>query len=150
MKEDVYYVSPEGKITRVSTVCKKPNGILLTADGKTLYLADNGGGASTATTSSARADWPTKLSGSIWARARRHDARRTRQSLRGVRPGRRQSLPPHGKPIGVIEVPYASNCVFGGKEFKTLYVTSADKFLGIKTKVRGGAAAVREVAVTVE
>ena len=44
---------------------------------------------------------------------------------------------PQGKPIGVIEVPYASNCVFGGPDFKTLYVTAADKLLGVKTKVRG-------------
>lgn len=50
MKEDVYYVSPQGKVARVSTVSKKPNGILLTPDGKTLdehgnlYVACGGAG----------------------------------------------------------------------------------------------------------
>ena len=43
MKDNVYYVSPQSKAARVSTVSKRPNGILLTPDGKTLYLADNGG-----------------------------------------------------------------------------------------------------------
>ena len=44
-KEDAYYLSADGKVTRVSTVCQKPNGILLTPDGKMLYLADNRGKA---------------------------------------------------------------------------------------------------------
>ena len=44
MKEAVYYCSPQGAVTRVSTVCKKPNGVQLTPDEKTLYLADWGAG----------------------------------------------------------------------------------------------------------
>ncbi|RPI21518.1 MAG: SMP-30/gluconolactonase/LRE family protein, partial [Acidobacteria bacterium] len=44
-KEDAYYVSSDGKISRVSTVCQKPNGILLSPDNKILYLADNRGKA---------------------------------------------------------------------------------------------------------
>ncbi len=34
MKEDAYYCSPKGKITRVSTVCVKPNGVILSPDGE--------------------------------------------------------------------------------------------------------------------
>ena len=33
-------IAPDGKVTTVSTVCVKPNGIHLSADEKTLYLAD--------------------------------------------------------------------------------------------------------------
>jgi gluconolactonase len=44
---------------------------------------------------------------------------------------------PQGKEIGVIAVGYASNCCFGGPDFRTLFITSGDKFLGIKTKVTG-------------
>jgi sugar lactone lactonase YvrE len=44
---------------------------------------------------------------------------------------------PDGKLIGTISVPYASNLVFGGPDFSTLFITSRDKFLSIKTKVRG-------------
>ena len=40
MKQDVYYCSAEGRVTRVSTVCHKPNGVLLSADDRTLYVAD--------------------------------------------------------------------------------------------------------------
>ncbi len=37
--EGVYYVPKEGKLRRLCEAIKKPNGILLSADGKTLYVA---------------------------------------------------------------------------------------------------------------
>ena len=40
MKQDVYYCSADGRVTRVSTVCFKPNGVRLSADDRTLYVAD--------------------------------------------------------------------------------------------------------------
>jgi sugar lactone lactonase YvrE len=42
-----------------------------------------------------------------------------------------------GEVVGVISVPYASNVVFGGPDFSTLFITSRDKFLGIRTRTRG-------------
>jgi len=46
-----------------------------------------------------------------------------------------------GKRIGVLSkdhgISYASNCVFGGPDFSILYITAADKFLGIPTKTEG-------------
>jgi len=138
MKEDVYYVSPKGEVTRVSTVCKKPNGILLTSDDKTLYLADNAGRVIY------RYDvtGPGKLAGEkLWIdlgagpdgmTLDEHGNLYVACGRAGVK-----VYSPEGKPIGVIEVPYASNCCFGGKDFSTLYITSAARFLGIKTKVRG-------------
>src|SRR5437868_5258443 len=41
--EAVYYLSPEGKLTRADGDFKQPNGIIGTPDGKTLYVADIGG-----------------------------------------------------------------------------------------------------------
>ena len=41
MKQDVYYCSAEGLVTRVSNQsAHKPNGVLLSADDQTLYVAD--------------------------------------------------------------------------------------------------------------
>ena len=138
MKEDVYYVSPKGEVSRVSTVCKKPNGILLTPDDKTLYLADNAGRVIY------RYDvtGPGKLAGEkLWIDLGAGPDGMTldEQGNLYVACGRAgvKVYSPEGKPIGVIEVPYASNCCFGGKDFSTLYITSAGKFLGIKMKVRG-------------
>ena len=138
MKEDVYYVSPEGEVTRVSTVCKKPNGILLSANGKTLYLADNGnkliyrydvlGPGRLA----AETRWIDLGAGPDGMTLDEHGNLYVACGRAGIK-----VYSPDGKPLGVIAVPYASNCVFAGRDFKTLHITSADKFLSIKTKVRG-------------
>ena len=138
MKEDTYYVSPQGQVTRVSTVCKKPNGILLTADGKTLYLADNRGRVIYRYEVAA----PGKLANeTLWIdlgagpdglTLDEHGNLYVACGRAGVK-----VYSPQGKPIGVIEVPYASNCCFGGEDFTTLFITSADKFLAVPTKVRG-------------
>jgi len=142
MKEDVYYVSKDGEVTRVSTVCKKPNGILLTADCKTLYLADNGG------TNIYKYDvlGPGKLanetvfindcSGSDGMTLDAEGNLYIACGGRGV-----QIYDKNGKFIGALGtdygIAYSSNCVFGGPDFSILYVTANDKFLGIPMKVKG-------------
>lgn len=138
MKEDVYYVDSAGRVTRVSTVCEKPNGILLSADGGTLYLADSRG------QKIYRYDvlGPGRLSDEqLWLVL---DARPDGLTLdehgnlyiccgqAGVKvySADRESL-------GVIAVPYASNTCFGGADFTALFITSSDRFLRIQTNVRG-------------
>lgn len=139
MKEDVYYVDRDRRVRRVSTVCVKPNGILLTPDERTLYLADNGTGI----IYKYRVTSPGMLADeSKWI------------DLGGPRPDGMtldefgnlyiacggagiKVYSETGRPLGTIRVPYASNCVFGGPDFSTLYVTSRDKFLGIPTRVKG-------------
>jgi len=141
-KEDVYYCSPDGKVNRVSDVCRKPNGILLTPDDKTLYLAD----CSDKVIYKYEVVAPGRLAGE------------TRFIELGAHPDGMtideegnlyfacggtgiQVYSAEGKPIGAIDeaygVGYSSNCCFGGENFGTLYITSRDKFLGIKTKARG-------------
>jgi len=139
MKEDAYYCSPEGQITRVSTVCIKPNGVLLSPDDQTLYLADSRGEAIY------RYDvlGPGKLANETkWIDGlAAHPDGMTLDEHGNLyiccgRAGLKV-FSPRGEPLGLIELPYASNCCFGGQDFTTLFVTSADKFLGIRTKVRG-------------
>ncbi len=138
MKEDVYYCAADGKVTRVSTVCRKPNGIILTPDNKTLYLADNGGAAIYKYDVTA----PGKLANETkWIDLGAGPDGMTLDEQGNLYvacgPVGIKVYSPKGKPIGLIKVPYASNCCFGGKDFKTLYITSADKFLAIGMKVRG-------------
>src|SRR5262249_46595935 len=40
-KEAVYRIDPDGKVTRVLEDVQRPNGILVSADGRTLFVADN-------------------------------------------------------------------------------------------------------------
>jgi len=141
-KEDVYYCSPEGNVTRVSTVCEKPNGILLTPDGKTLYLADNKGAVMYRYDVTAPGELANEKR---WIELGAGPDGMTLDEGGNVyvacgRAGVKV-YSADGEPVGAIGetygVPHASNCCFGGKDFSTLYMTSRDKFLGIKTKVRG-------------
>ncbi|HXK58675.1 MAG TPA: SMP-30/gluconolactonase/LRE family protein [Acidobacteriota bacterium] len=137
-KEDTYYVFADGKVSRVSTVCQKPNGILLNPDNKILYLADNRGkviyrydviGPGQLTNETR---WAELTHGPDGMTLDEHGNLYIGCGGAGV-----MVYSPEGKLIGTISVPYASNVVFGGRDFSTLFITSRDKFLSIKTKVKG-------------
>lgn len=138
MKEAVYYVSPEGEVTRVSEVCVRPNGILLDPRNRYLYLADNAAGI----IYRYPVIGPGKL-GEVekWIDLGAHPDGMTLDEWGNlyVACGKTgiKVYSEKGRYLGTIAVPYASNCVFGGKEFRTLFVTSADKFLAVPTQVRG-------------
>ncbi|AMV40383.1 SMP-30/gluconolactonase/LRE family protein [Planctomyces sp. SH-PL62] len=40
--EGVFRIDPDGRVTRLETGAKKPNGLVVSPDGETLYVADNG------------------------------------------------------------------------------------------------------------
>jgi gluconolactonase len=142
MKEDVYYVSSTGNVTRVSTVCKRPNGILLTADCKTLYVADNGsskiyrydvaGPGKLENETVFITDAPGGDGMTLDAKDNLYISCGGNGILVYDKTGKRIGV--IGKEFGI---PYASNCVFGGPGFSVLYVTSIGKFFGIPMKVKG-------------
>jgi gluconolactonase len=138
-KEDAHYVAADGAVSCVSTVCKKPNGILLTPDNKTLYLADNGGKCIYRYDVTA----PGKLANEkMWIDLGAGPDGMTLDvqgnlyvACGGVGV---KVYAPDGTAIGVLAPgTYASNVVFGGPDFKTLFLTSRDKFLGLPMKVEG-------------
>jgi len=139
MKEDAYYVYADGRVKRVSTVAVKPNGVLLSPDQKTLYLADSRGQVIF------RYDvlGPGQLAGErLWIPGLGANPDGMTLDERGnlyIACGAAgvKVYGPDGKPVGTIAVDYASNCVFGGADFSTLFITSRDKFLGVATRVRG-------------
>lgn len=140
--ELAYYRSPEGKVTVVSDACTNPNGVLLSADEKTLYLADCRGKLIYRYDVAS----PGKLAGETrWLDLGANPDGMTADEegnlyfacgRAGIKVYSRD-----GKPLGDISVehgvPYASNVCFGGKDFRTLLITSRDQFLGVKTKVTG-------------
>jgi gluconolactonase len=138
MKQDVYYCSAAGRVTRVSTVCFKPNGVLLSADDRTLYVADARGQVIY------RYDvtGPGRLANErLWINALganpdgltldEHDNLYICCGKAGLKIYDRA-----GTPIGQIPV-HAANCCFGGPDFRTLLIASADKFLALRTQVVG-------------
>jgi gluconolactonase len=138
MIEAAYYATADGKVSRVSTVAIKPNGVLLTPDGKTLYLADSRGkliykydvlGPGRLANETRWIDLGAPPDGMTL------DERGNLYIACG--PAGVKVYSATGAAIGVISVPYASNLVFGGPDFSTLFITSRDKFLGIRTKAHG-------------
>ncbi|MCL2306591.1 MAG: SMP-30/gluconolactonase/LRE family protein [Planctomycetaceae bacterium] len=141
-KEDVYYVSNVGEVSCVSTVCKQPNGILLTPDDKFLYVADCAGKL----IYRYKVDGPGELSDErLWIDIGAHPDGMTLDTQGNLYlacgPAGVLIYDKEGKKIGTLSkehgIPYASNCVFGGPNFSILYMTSVDKFLGIPTKTTG-------------
>jgi gluconolactonase len=138
MKEDVYYVSPQGKVARVSTVCQQPNGVRLSADCKTLYLADCRGkkiykyDVTSPGVLANEIKWIDLPGNPDGMTLDEHGNLYVACGRVGV-----CVCSPLGKIIGIIKVPYVSNVTFGGKDFRTLFITSGKDFLAIETKVRG-------------
>lgn len=140
--EGVYYISAQGKVTRVVDDLPRPNGVLVTQDGKSLLVANinlrqivkydieapgklskgtviftgeeetDGGGPDGMTFDS---------QGNIYA---------TYKSV--------VILTPEGGLTGRIEIPEKpANCAFGGDDNRTLYVTARTSLYSVPMKVAG-------------
>jgi gluconolactonase len=143
-KNGVYYIDSMGNITRIIDDLTKPNGILLSPDGTKLYVGDantnyvyswdvTGGGnvsgksifAELETTGGPLAGsdgMAVDTQGNIYV-----------ASEKGV-----QIFSPTGTAITIIDVlEMPSNCDFGGKDFKTLYITARKNLYSIDLNYPG-------------
>jgi len=136
-KEAVYRIDADGKVARIIDDCKKPNGIAVSPDGKTLYVVDNGAGVTRA--------YPLAADGSVGAG----------KTLCPSRGGDGMAVDsagnlyittdkgilvadPAGKELGVIPVPEVpANCCFGGPKVSTLYITARTGLYKIDLAARG-------------
>ena len=132
----VYYLSPDRKrVTRVIDDLKKPNGILGTKNGKTLYVADPGDDKTYAYTIHAGGRLSDrKLHAPEGSDGMTLDEQGNLYLTRDAV----QVYSPQGKLIGSIEVPERpANVVFGGKDRRTLFITARTGFYSIPMQVRG-------------
>jgi gluconolactonase len=140
--QGVYYVAADGKITRVVDDLPRPNGILVTADGKTLYVANieqskimkyaiTGPGKIGAGEVLFTGD--DELDGrgpDGMALDERGNIYATYKSLVVVSP--------QGELIGRLGLPEKpANCKFGGADGKTLYVTAQTSLYSVPAMVAG-------------
>jgi len=154
-KEGVYRIDPDGTLTRVVDSLTRPNGILVTADGQTLYVADNAspGGVVTlvAFDLDARGDakngrvlhdfgggrgidgMALDAGGRIWATA----GTKEKAGIYVFAPDARRA---QATLVTVIPMPEdPTNCTFGGLRRDILYVTTTSSLHRIRTGVRGQA-----------
>jgi len=140
----VYYLDPERKARRIITHLKIPNGVLVSNDGKTLYVGDSfekriysyailadgsvdQGAAKIffdpvtdnqndpdGMCSDADANLYFAMRGGVWVASR------------------------EGKTLGFIPIPeFTSNVGFGGKDGKTLFMTCRNKVYSLEMKAKG-------------
>jgi gluconolactonase len=146
-KESVYRVDPDGTLARIITDVQKPNGIILSPDMKTLYLADsNPKGNQHLLAFTLRTD------GTVGPKRLLHDFGRDRGidgmcvdakgNIYGAagdgKKGGVYVFSPAGIRLAFIPVPETpTNCVFGGKDRKMLYVTAGKSLYLVRLKVPG-------------
>jgi gluconolactonase len=145
--ESVYRIDPDGTVTQIITDVKKPNGIILSPDMKTLYLAEsNPGGDQLLLAFALRED------GTVGPKRLLHDFGKER-GIDGMcvdakgnvygaagqgRAGGVYVFNPEGKQIAFVPTPETpTNCVFAGKDRNWLYVTAGKSLYRIHLKVEG-------------
>ncbi|MBV9182108.1 MAG: SMP-30/gluconolactonase/LRE family protein [Acidobacteria bacterium] len=133
----VYHVSPDGKVSLVAKMTR-PNGVALTQDGKTLYVAD--------TTDRKVMAYDLDAAGNA------SNERVFLSGINGSPDGLRVATngnvyiaagpilvyTPHGKLVQSISFPeQAANCEFGGPQLKTLYVTARTSVYRVPVQDQG-------------
>jgi gluconolactonase len=147
--ESVYRIDPDGAVTRLITGVTKPNGIALSPDGKTLYLAESNGDPKKPRQFLA---YPLNTDGTVGVKRVLYDFGGDRGidgmavaadgrivAAAGAGPTAGVYLfTPEGKRVGVVPTPEdPSNCCFGGPGSKVLYVTAGKSLYRIELTVAG-------------
>jgi gluconolactonase len=145
--ESVYRIDLDGKVTQIIADVQKPNGIILSPDMKTLYLADSNPKGNQHLLS-----FPLHEDGSVGAKKLLHDFGKdrgidgmcvdARGNIYGAagqgKTGGVYVFNPKGEQLAFIPTPETpTNCVFGGKDRKTLYVTAGKSLYRIKLAIEG-------------
>jgi gluconolactonase len=134
--EGVYYVAPDGKLSRVVSDLKQPNGIIGTPDGKALYIADIGDKKTYSYTINPDGTLANKTlfceMGSDGMTIDDHG--NVYLTGKGV-----FVFDKSGKQIAHIEVaePWTANVCFGGKSMQTLFITASKGLYSLKMQVKG-------------
>lgn len=133
----VYYVSPDRKtVTPVAKDLKQPNGIIGTADGKTIYVADIGDKK----TYVYNVQGDGSLSNKKLFCEMGSDGLTIDEKGNVYLTGKGVIVfDKEGKKLGVIEVPegWTANVCFGGKEKDILFITASKSVYTIRMSVKG-------------
>lgn len=134
-KMAVYYVSSEGKVSRLIDDLPRPNGVILSPDEKTLYVLPSG----SPNVMAYQVEGPGKIGpGKVLCKLEQKPESKmprggdgltvdTKGNLYLTQPDLQaiQVVSPEGKTLGLIKFPERpSNCTFGGRDMKTLFVTA--------------------------
>ena len=145
----VYRLSSDGALTVVSRELTRPNGIGLSPDEKTLYVANSDNERPIIMAFALREDG-TAGPGRVFFDGTDLTKRTGRRGafdgmavdehghLWATGPGGVVVVAPDGRHLGTLLTGRATaNCCFGGPQGRTMYITADDRLMRIETKVRG-------------
>ncbi len=134
--EHVYYLSPDrSKTIRVADDFTRPNGIIGTKNGKTLYIADHGGKKTFAYDVEADGTLSNKR---LFAEEGSDGLALDNKGNVYLTAAGVRVYSSSGEFLGAITLPKRpSNVAFGGKNAKTLFITSRDAVYTLPMKARG-------------
>jgi gluconolactonase len=163
--EGVYRIDPDGKVARVlGREVERANGVLVSADDRFLYVADNNnntaGGARQLWRFDVRSDGTVDPSSKKliydWGKGRGPDGvKQDRDGRLYVAAGLNKPNPPYepaedvkggiyvlspaGELLAILPVPRdeVTNCAFGGDDLRTLYITAGGTLYSIRTTTAG-------------
>jgi len=137
--EGVYYLPRNGELIRVIDDLVRPNGLVLSLDRKSLYVADNG--AKTIWKYDVKNDG-TLANGSKWVDMDGGGDGMTideRGNVYCAGGGAVHVWNPAGELLTKIQPPEGpANCIFGGPDGKTLFMTARTGFYSVRMNVAGG------------
>jgi len=146
-RESVYCVDPDGTVTRIIKSVSKPNGILLSPDMKTLYLAESNPRGKRLLLAFPLHDDGTVGDGRVlydFGEMRGIDgmcADAKGRIFGAAGSGKTAGVyvfSPEGKKLAFIPTPETpTNCVFGGADRRTLYITAGKSLYRIETNAEG-------------
>lgn len=145
----VYRLASDGRLTAIEAGLRYPNGIAFSPDGRTLYVSNSDPKKAVILA------WDVSAAGKVSRRRIFVDMTALatkglpglpdgmtvdeRGNLWASGPGGIHVLSPDGRELGLISTGAAiSNCAFGGKDVRTLFMTSTHQLAALRTSVRGG------------
>lgn len=143
--EGVFRIDPDGAVTRLATGAMRPNGIVVSPDGKTLYIAENSKKPvllacpldDKGNTTLGRVFYEYTDGRGTDGMTVTTDGRIVATAGRGEKSGV-WVFSPEGKMLGIIRTPEtAANCEFGGPQGKTLYICAGVSLYRIETTMTG-------------
>lgn len=143
----VYRLATDGTLTVISRELERPNGIALSADERTLYVANSHGPRPIIMAFPLQPDGTAGTGRVFWDSTELIARTQRRGGMDGLKvdphgnlwatgPGGVLILSPEGKHLGSLLTGRATaNCGFGGPDGRTLFLTADDLLLRIPTKV---------------
>lgn len=144
--EAVFRIDPDGKVTKLDTGAFKPNGVVVSPNGETLYVADNGGKRRVllACSLDSKGDVTPGKVLHDFGDGRGIDGMTVTTDGRIVATAGKDAksgiwvFHPDGKLQGIIATPEApANCEFGGPNRSTLYILAGVSLYRIETTMKG-------------